>query len=513
MSIHGTFRRVLLAVCACSLVMIAVSVLPQTMQVAQAKKTGPISHVLLISVDGLHALDLARYVRTRPNSTLANLSGIGVTYTQASSTRPSDSFPGLLAMVTGGSPRVTGVYYDDSYDKSLSPPGSDCSTVGTEVLYDETIDKNFGAIDGGGGIDPTTLPRDPSKGCAPVYPHNYLRVNTIFEVIKQAGLRTAWSDKHLSYELLNGPSGKGVDDLYTPEIASSCPLLGANGDNTTSVPCVEQYDALKVQAIANEIAGLDHRGINQVGTPAIFGMNFQSVSVAQKLAGNGYADSSGTPSAGLQNALDFVDASLSRMVRGLIDEDLLSSTLIVITAKHGQSPIDINQRKVINSKLIPSVVNAVSPDLLAQATQDSVSLLWLKDSHQTSKVVAALQANQEKAGIQEILSGDALKLLYNDPAADPRTPDIIAVANLGVIYTKPTATKIAEHGGFSTEDTNVALLVANPLLKRSALNVPVQTTQIAPTILNVLGINPQQLQAVQVEQTPLLPGFDLSVKP
>ena len=33
-----------------------------------------IRHVLLISVDGLHALDLSNYVATHPNSTLAALS-------------------------------------------------------------------------------------------------------------------------------------------------------------------------------------------------------------------------------------------------------------------------------------------------------------------------------------------------------------------------------------------------------------------------------------------------------
>src|SRR5438105_7706165 len=66
-------------------------------------------HVLLLSIDGFHALDLALYVRLYPGSALASLAGMGVTYTNASTSRPSDSFPGLLSMVTGGSPRSTGV--------------------------------------------------------------------------------------------------------------------------------------------------------------------------------------------------------------------------------------------------------------------------------------------------------------------------------------------------------------------------------------------------------------------
>ena len=480
--------------------------------IAEAKKKRPINHVLLISVDGLHALDLARYVRTNPNSTLASLSGMGVTYTTASSARPSDSFPGLLAMVTGGSPRATGVYYDDSYDRSLAAPGSDCSTVGAEIVYDESIDKDPDALDAGGGINPSQLPRDPRNGCKPVYPHSFLRVNTIFEVIKGAGLRTAWSDKHPAYELVNGPSGQGVDDLYTPEVNSTCPLAGATGDNTTSVPCIKHYDAFKVQAILNEIAGKDHSGTTDVGVPAIFGMNFQAVSVAQKLAGNGYTDGSGTPSAGLADALSFVDQALGQMTRALDEQRLRDSTLIIISAKHGQSPIDPAKRQIVDSKLIPSIVNGVRADLLAQATQDDTSLLWLKDSRLTADVVAALRANQDKAQIEQIFAGDTLKLRFSDPLRDPRTPDIIVQPRIGVIYTKPTATKIAEHGGMSDPDTNVALLVANPRLTASALNVPVATTQIAPTILSVLGIDPEELQAVQLEQTPALPGFDLSSK-
>jgi hypothetical protein len=55
-----------------------------------------------------------------------------------------------------------------------------------------------------------------AQGCVPVYPHSFLRVNTIFEVIKAAHKRTAWSDKHPAYDIVNGPSGQGVDDLlYT----------------------------------------------------------------------------------------------------------------------------------------------------------------------------------------------------------------------------------------------------------------------------------------------------------
>src|SRR5215469_5990254 len=294
-----------------------------------------IKHVLLISVDGLHALDLSRYVKSRPQSALAWLHNRGTTFLNASTSKPSDSWPGLLAIVTGGSPKSTGIVYEVSYDRQLSPPGPNCSTKGTVVDYSEFIDINSGLIDGGGGINPANLPRDPSKGCTPLYPHSYLRVNTIFEVAKAAGLRTAWSDKSLGYEVVNGPSGHGVDDLFNPEIAA--PLSDGMAPNT-DVKHIKEYDFIKVRAILNEINGKDHTGKQYVGTPGIFGMNFQAVSVGQKTAG--YADGMGTPSAGLTDALNFVDSSIGQFIEALRDRGLLESTAIVISAKHGQAPIN-----------------------------------------------------------------------------------------------------------------------------------------------------------------------------
>ena len=81
-----------------------------------------IRHVLLLSIDGLHALDLTTCAPSGGCPNLAALSHYGVTYTNARTTTPSDSFPGLLAQLTGGTPKTTGVYYDDSYDRTLFSP-------------------------------------------------------------------------------------------------------------------------------------------------------------------------------------------------------------------------------------------------------------------------------------------------------------------------------------------------------------------------------------------------------
>lgn len=50
-----------------------------------------------------------------------------------------------------------------------------------------------------GGINPAHLPRAKINGnCTPIYPHQRLRVNTIFEVVKSKGKETAYTDKYPS---------------------------------------------------------------------------------------------------------------------------------------------------------------------------------------------------------------------------------------------------------------------------------------------------------------------------
>ena len=254
----------------------------------------PVRHVLLISVDGLHALDLSNYVATHPGSTLAALSQHGVTYSNNATSTPSDSFPGLASLLTGGSPVTTGFWYDDTYNRALSPPrltdglgnpGGACpGAVGTNVAMDEAIDLDLTRLDGGGGVNPKFLVRDPRNGCQTVMPHQYLRVNTIFEVVKAHGGATAWTDKHPSYEWTNGPSGKGVDDFYGPEINSipvplpqipgcaAVPFVDATPDDgwTNSFADIRCYDSLHVQAVINQIDGFNHDRSRHVGVPTVF---------------------------------------------------------------------------------------------------------------------------------------------------------------------------------------------------------------------------------------------------
>jgi hypothetical protein len=221
-------------------------------------------------------------------------------------------------------------------------------------VFDESIDKYTGNPPVSVNvIDPATLPRyiNEDGKCAPKFPHNAMRSNTIFEVARAAHGVTAWADKHPAYDLVNGPSGKGVDDLYTPEVTNV-----GGFDNTVSVVCTVNNDFLKVQAILNEIKGLRDDGTPGLGIPAVLGMNFQAVSVGQKLAKDnaaggcpndpltgqpgGYTDGSGTPTAVLAYGLQKTDEALGMMIKALKQQNIYDSTLFIVTAKHGQSPIN-----------------------------------------------------------------------------------------------------------------------------------------------------------------------------
>src|SRR5450631_3159847 len=492
---------------------------------AEDRDDARVRHVLLISVDGLHALDLSNYVAAHPGSTLALLSRHGITYSNAATSQPSDSFPGLASLVTGGSPITTGFWYDDTYNRALSPPlmtdglgnpGGACpGKIGTNVALDEAIDIDLTKLDGGGGINPSFLTRDPKNNCVVVMPHQYLRVNTIFEVVKAAGGLTAWTDKHPSYEWTNGPSGRGVDDFYGPEInsipvalpqfagCSPVPFVDTTPDDgwTTDLHNIQCYDSIHVRAVLNQIDGYTHDRSKKVGVPALFGTNFQAVSVGEKLKGSGYTDVLGTPSAGLASELEYVDDSLGKFVAELKKEGIYNSTLIIVGAKHGQSPIDITKRVGIGGGGPAATIGAAD----AFDISDDGSLIWLTDSSLTPSVVETLSTptNQQALGIQEIFALQSLRNKFNDPGSDPRTPDIILKVNTGVIFTG--GSKIAEHGGFNEDDIHVALLVSIPGLDDKIIKTPVTNQQVAASIVKALGINPSELQAVQKEQVQVLP--------
>ena len=527
-----------------------------------------IKHVLLLSIDGMHAVDFYNCAHGIagvnggdtycPN--LAALSRTAINYVATASSMPSDSFPGLAALVSGGSPKTTGLYYDVAYDRSLDAPATTTGTglaggkctpygtpTGTTTDNDQGIDLDDTKLNGGAAgagltdgsaasIDPKKLVRDPAAGCAPVYPWDFIRTNTIFGVVHAAGGYTAWIDKHASYSFVAGPGGTGLDDYYSPEVDStvvplpgvktsegaSCATIRDTTDLTSwthSFANIQCYDALKVNALLNQIAGKTHTGA-AARIPAIFGMNFQAVYIGQSLneptvGAGGYQNAAALPSAELLNEIEFVDNSIGDIVNALKDARLYDDTLLIITAKHGESPIDLtryvadgtNTPATLLGTAIPYSESPLNPTGIG-ATEDDVSVLWLTKGASVAAAVELLETNATEIGLGEIYYGPTLALNYNvgglDPGQDPRSPDIIVTPNIGVTYSGST-TMIGDHGGFGHDDTNVMLLVANPGFTAQTVSATTRTAQVAPTILKALGLDPKALDAVKAEGTPVLP--------
>ena len=530
--------------------------------------SGNIKHVLLLSIDGMHAVDFYNCSHGIPGANggspycpnLAALSQTAINYVNSESSKPSDSFPGMAALASGGTPKTTGLYYDVAYDRLLDAPtittgtglaGGPCTPyatpTGTTTDNDQGIDLDDTKLNGGapgaalteGGIasiDPLKLARDPAAGCAPVYPWNFIRTNTLFGLIHAAGGYTAWIDKHPSYSFVGGPGGTGLDDYYSPEVnsavvplpgiktldgASCSPIRDSVGVSAwnSSFANIQCYDAIKVYALLNQIAGKTHSGAPAV-VPAVFGMNFQSVYVGESVneagvATGGYKNAAGLPSAELLKEIKYVDTAIGLIVNALQTAGIYNNTLVIVTAKHGDSPIDparyvadgTNTPATLLGNLIPFSESPLNPTGIG-ATEDDVSVLWLKKGVSVNAAVKILQQNATAIGLGEIYYGPSLAINYNlgglAPGQDSRSPDIIVTPNVGVTYSNSTG-MVGDHGGFAHDDTNVILLVANPNFTAQTVSALAATRQIAPTIVQALGLDPATLDAVKAEGTPVLP--------
>jgi arylsulfatase A-like enzyme len=317
-----------------------------------------------------------------------------------------------------------------------------------------------------------------------------------------------------------------VQDFFTPEINSIASAAGS--DWTKDNGLTQMYDSFKVQAVLNEINGFDHSGKHYIGTPAIFGMNFQTISTAQKLPSGGYIPDGVTPSPLLEGALDYINEQIGAMQAAVARRGLEESTTFIVSAKHGQSPNTPSALTRISDGKIIGAMNAAwnaaghSGDLVAFAIDDDGWVMWTNDRSKTATdfavnflkghsgtgtdVTGAPKA-YTSSGLDpnKIYGGADAAAFIGVPAGDPRVPDVIGVAQYGTVFTGGTG-KIAEHGGDNPQDRDVALVVSGGRVEGGqTVNTAVETTQIAPTILELLGLNPHSLKSVQIEGTKALP--------
>jgi hypothetical protein len=217
------------------------------------------------------------------------------------------------------------------------------------------------------------------------------------------------------------------------------------------------------------------------------------------------------------------------MVRAIRGLQLEESTAIILSAKHGQSPQTPSALTRIPDGPIVAALDAAwqaahptaATPLVAFTIDDDGMLMWLNDrsaaatefakqfllGHSgTGNDINGSAKPYTQSGLSRVFAGEAAADYFKVAPGDARVPDLFGISQYGVVYTGGRG-KIAEHGGANPQDRDVPLLVSGDPVERhhEVDSGPVETTQIAPTILRLLGLDPDALQAVQIEHTRALP--------
>jgi arylsulfatase A-like enzyme len=284
--------------------------------------------------------------------------------------------------------------------------------------------------------------------------------------------------------------------------------------------------------VINEIKGFNHSGTKQVGTPAIFGMNFQTVSTAEKLPESdglkgGYEADGTTPAPLLRRALGYINTKVGSMLATLHAKGLAGSTTVILSAKHGQSPDTPSAlTRIPDGPILEGLDEAwatAHPEdtepLVAFSIDDDGMLIWLH--YRTPEALAfaksyLLEQNgmgnniegkpkpYTSSGLTTLYAGEEAAEYFGTSTTDPRVPDLFGIAQYGTVYTGGQS-KIAEHGGANPQDRDVPLVVSGAGIDHHAVDSQtVETTQVAPTILSLLGLDPGALEAVEIEGTETL---------
>jgi len=443
----------------------------------------PADRVLIVNIDGMDAIDLANWVKARPESALAGLSRRAVTYTNAHVPWP-DSAAGMLAFATGGSPISTGIFSSHGFDRALSPGGPGCTAIGAELNLD---------------LPPPILPRDPEHNCAELLPHALTKVNSVFDMVHAGGGRTAWAADNAAYaDLLRGPSGNALDDVFVPAPSPNMRSL---------IESAKFGDEARVRTLLGWINGKPEL------VPRLFGITLTSADAAQRSTAllfqtqtNHTGQTGNAVDSGVQQAFEQIDKQLGLIVAELKKTGLDGSTWIVVTASYGRVLSSATLR-LIDPARVQAVAQMSAHKDLALVTADTVGLVWLKRPSALVAVLQAYRAQMTELGIGEIYSGEKLRLIMNSADEDSRMPDLILQPQAGVIWMRKGDDAPQMHGGFSDEQNHVALLVSGRQLTGRVDKTPVPTTQIAPLILRILGMEKMDLRALHQEHTPALPGI------
>jgi predicted AlkP superfamily pyrophosphatase or phosphodiesterase len=186
---------------------------------------------------------------------------------------------------------------------------------------------------------------------------------------------------------------------------------------------------------------------------------------------------------------------------------ILNQTLFVITADHGMMPIE----RWVPSATIDNAITAAgttSPDVAS----NSGDYVWLADPTKAQTVADnIMNANDPGIMCAYYLGGTTTAPAYSpssscnvDPAIETANqyllsallnghePQVVVLGNEGVSFSDPVSTHWkGDHGGASWESQHFPLILAGPGVKQGVtIDSPVQTEDIAPTVLAAMGVTP-----------------------
>lgn len=433
----------------------------------------PAQRALIISIDGLRAVNLANFVSSHPQSALAELTRRGVTYTNAHIAWP-DTAAAMIAIASGGSPISTGIFSSQGFDRAMQRDGDGCRPVASD------LDLTAGH----------SILFEAESGCDALQAHRLVRVNTIFDVVHAAVGRTAWADASAGYaDLLRGFSGNALDDVF---IASAAP------HDIDRISAAEEQDRECVDAVLRWMAkGPD--------APRLAGLSLIGLDAAQRSIPLLQTASPGTAGSVKRSPLEHADAQVRRIVSALDKAGLFESTWIIVTARHGSIGDTANLR-VVDSALVEQVAKMAAGGELDRVVAGTAAMIWLKHPEKTETIVNAYRTKMLDLGIGAIYFGEKLKLIMNTAKEDSRMPDVILEPQAGVVWA--IEGQWPKHlGGFSDDENHVAMLISGRQLTGRVDKTPVQSGQVAPLILQMLGMDKLELQALRQEHVPPLPGI------
>jgi Type I phosphodiesterase / nucleotide pyrophosphatase len=211
------------------------------------------------------------------------------------------------------------------------------------------------------------------------------------------------------------------------------------------------------------------------------------------------------------------DADLAMLEDTYRKAGVLDKTLFVLTADHGFAPIDHK----ISHTIVNNAVAAAGTTIIRDSYH-TAAYVWVKDSGKNAMVAANIVA-QRNPYVQSVyyrspgsrgpiyIRASAPQLL-RAPGADaanqyllstfngPNGPDVaVFMDEQSMLVAGGESTWKGDHGGAAWESQHVPLIISGPGVKQGqVLDSPAPLMDVAPTVLSLMGVQPQGMQGVQL---------------